>query len=62
MTFDREALRVKINAQYQQEHHDLGEAGTYRMLDEARQWDLAGTLSGGGVIQDTASSAVLCAV
>ena len=51
MTFDREALRVKINARYQEDHEMLGGGGTLRMLDEARQWDLSGTLSDGGVVQ-----------
>jgi len=43
-------LREDIHKLYRQEHEALGEAGTYRLLDEARQWDLSGTLSAGGVV------------
>lgn len=50
MELDRERLREEIHALYAQEHDALGEAGTYRLLDEARRWDLSGTLDTGGVI------------
>ena len=50
MELDRERLREEIHALYAREHEALGETGTYRLLDEARQWDLSGTLATGGVI------------
>jgi len=50
MTTDRIRLRQQIHALYAREHAELGEAGTYRQLDEAHQWDLAPTLRDGGVV------------
>lgn len=50
MTLDRTALQRKVNDLYRQEHDELGDDGTYRMLDEARRWDLAGCLTAGGVV------------
>lgn len=50
MELDREQLREDIHALYAREHQALGEAGTYRLLDEARQWDLSGTLDTGGIV------------
>ncbi len=50
MELDRERLREEIHALYAREHEALGETGTYRLLDEARQWDLSGTLDTGGVV------------
>ncbi len=50
MTLDRTALRTSINELYRLEHEELGDDGTYRMLDEARRWDLSDTLATGGVI------------
>ena len=50
MTLDRTGLRTRINDLYRREHEELGDAGTYAMLDEARRWDLSGLLSGGGVV------------
>ncbi len=46
----RMSLREQIHALYAREHAELGEEGTYRLLDEARRWDLSGTLAAGGVI------------
>ena len=43
-------MRIAVNAIYQREHDDLGDVGTYKFLDDARQWDLADTLANGGVI------------
>ncbi len=43
-------LREEIHALYAREHAALGEEGTLRLLDQARQWDLSGTLAAGGVI------------
>lgn len=48
-TRDRIQLRQRIHQLYAREHAQLGEKGTYRMLDEARRWDLAPTLRAGGV-------------
>lgn len=48
-TRDRIQLRQRIHQLYAREHAQLGEKGTYRMLDEARRWDLAPTLRTGGV-------------
>jgi len=50
MTLDRTALRTAIGELYQREHEELGDAGTYAMLDEARRWDLSQTLGDGGVV------------
>lgn len=50
MDLDRTALRTSINELYRREHEELGEAGAHAMLDEARRWDLSGTLAGGGVV------------
>ena len=50
MTLDRTALRTSINELYRREHEELGDAGTYALLDEARRWDLAKTLADGGVV------------
>ena len=50
MTLDRTDLRTKINELYRREHDELGESGTFAMLDEARQWDLSETLANGGVV------------
>jgi hypothetical protein len=50
MTRDRIKIRQKIHELYAREHAQLGEEGTYRMLEEARQWDLAPTLREGGVV------------
>jgi len=47
---DRTSLRAAINDLYQREQKDLGDSGTYRMLDDARRWDLTDTLAGGGVV------------
>lgn len=49
VTRDRIQLRQRIHQLYAREHAQLGEKGTYRMLDEARRWDLAPTLRAGGV-------------
>jgi hypothetical protein len=50
MVIDRNQLRNDIIALYDREHEELGEEGTYRMLDQARQWDFSGTLNNGGVL------------
>jgi hypothetical protein len=47
---DRTSLQVEFNALYEREHLALGDAGTYAMLDAARQWDVSSTLSAGGVV------------
>ncbi|MBT3390420.1 MAG: hypothetical protein HN413_08420 [Chloroflexi bacterium] len=43
-------LRQDIHWMYMQEHQALGEAGTLRLLEQARQWDLSSTLARGGVL------------
>lgn len=50
MSLDRTELRTSINDLYRREHEELGDEGTYAMLDEARRWDLSQTLSDGGVV------------
>ncbi|MGH3651020.1 MAG: hypothetical protein ACRDU9_09975, partial [Acidimicrobiia bacterium] len=35
---------------YQREHEELGDDGTYAILDEARRWDMSQILAGGGVV------------
>jgi hypothetical protein len=47
---DYKQLREDINAMYAREHVALGHEGTMRCLERARQWDLSGTVRGGGVI------------
>jgi hypothetical protein len=50
MTLDRTALRISINDLYSREHEELGDSGTYAMLEEASQWDVSQTLGDGGVV------------
>ena len=50
MKLDRTKLRAQIHELYAREHDELGKDGTMRLLEEARQWDLAPTLSAGGVV------------
>lgn len=50
MKLDRTKLRKDIHDLYAREHAELGEAGTLRQLEEARQWDLSSTLNNGGVV------------
>jgi hypothetical protein len=47
---NRDQLQKDIHELYNREHAALGEEGTYRLLDRAREWDLSQTLSAGGVI------------
>ena len=50
MELDRASLRNTIYNLYVKEHEELGTEGAYRLLDEARRWDLSKTLKKGGVI------------
>jgi hypothetical protein len=50
MKLNRGEFRPRILKYYADEHAALGEAGTLRLLDEGRRWDLADTLSAGGVL------------
>lgn len=50
MKLERDSLQETLLRQYREEHEALGEQGTLRLLDEARQWDFAPTLAAGGVI------------
>lgn len=51
MDLDRPALQRKINTLYRRQHQELGEVGTRRILEEARErWDLSDALASGGVI------------
>jgi hypothetical protein len=50
MPTSRDALQEKILAQYAAEHAALGYAGTLALLDRGRRWDLAPTLTRGGVL------------
>ena len=50
MKLDLRRLRQDIHWLYMTEHLELGDEGTTRQLEEARQWDLSSTLSAGGVI------------
>ena len=50
MKLERDQLQDDIHALYAREHAELGEAGTLRQLEEARQWGLSSTLSAGGVV------------
>ncbi len=46
----REQLRAAIRAQYARDHAELGGAGTTRLLEEARRWDLSPAVRAGGVL------------
>ena len=50
MNLDRKQLQIDIHEMYAKEHKAIGKTGTYQMLDEARKWDLSGTLNAGGVL------------
>ncbi len=50
MDLDRSALQQRVNELYRGDHADLGVAGTHRMLDDARRWDLSQPLADGGVL------------
>ena len=50
MKLDRDKLQQEIHELYRREHDALGIEGTHRLLDEARQWELSGTLRDGGVV------------
>ena len=50
MNLDLKQLQIDIHEMYAKEHEALGISGTYQMLDEARRWDLSGTLEVGGVL------------
>ncbi len=50
MNIDLKQLQIDIHEMYAKEHEALGISGTYQMLDEARKWDLSGTLDAGGVL------------
>ncbi len=59
---DRTSLRTTVNELYRQELEALGDEGTFRMLDEAKQWDLSGTLIGGGVVTFAHVNVGVCGV
>ena len=50
MKLDRQRLRQQIHTLYREEHEQLGDDGTLRLLEKSEQWDLSATLSAGGVI------------
>jgi hypothetical protein len=50
MELDRDQLQNDILALYHREHDDLGEKGTFALLEKGRELDLSETLSDGGVI------------
>jgi hypothetical protein len=50
MQLDYRKLRQDIHWMYMREHQELGEDGTLRLLEKARQWDLSSTLAAGGVL------------
>lgn len=50
MKLNRTKLQSEIHQLYAREHSALGEKGTYRLLAQARQWDLSPALSKGGVV------------
>lgn len=49
-SLDRTSMRTLFNESYRRDLEDLGDSGTYAMLDEARRWDLSEILAGGGVV------------
>lgn len=50
MKLDRAKLKKEIHELYAREHAALGEEGTHRLLEEARQWDFSDTLTERGVL------------
>jgi hypothetical protein len=50
VTLDRQRLKERIRELYRAEHEALGQRGTLELLDRGREWDLAPTLSAGGVV------------
>lgn len=50
MMLNRKKLLEDIHMLYRAEHEALGEEGTLRLLDKAREWDLSRTLAAEGVI------------
>lgn len=50
MELDRDALQKKVHALYAKEHAELGDSGTLDHLERAEHWQLANTLSAGGVL------------
>ncbi len=50
MEIDRPQLQKEILELYDREHFELGESGTFELLERGREWDLSGTLSAGGVV------------
>jgi hypothetical protein len=60
MSLDRQKLREEIQALYRREHEAIGERGTLERLDQARQWDLAPVLEGGGVLVFPHTSVLDC--
>ena len=50
MDLDRDALQKKVHELYAREHAELGEIGTLEHLERGQQWQLADTLSAGGVL------------
>lgn len=47
---DRSQMLQTFVDLYRSEHEQLGERGTYQMLDRARQWDLQPVIDDGGVL------------
>ena len=50
MELDRDALQKKVHALYAKEHAELGDSGTLDHLERAEHWQLANTLSAGGLL------------
>ncbi len=50
MELDRDALQKKVQELYAREHAELGERGTLEHLERGREWQLANTLTAGGVL------------
>ena len=50
MELDRDALQKKVHALYAREHVELGERGTLAQLERGQEWQLADTVSAGGLL------------
>ncbi len=50
MGLDRDQLQDDILELYRREHNELGETGTFDLLEKGREFDLSSTLNAGGVI------------
>lgn len=61
-SLDRTSMRTLFNETYHRDLEELGDSGTYALLDEARRWDLSDSLADGGVVTFAHVNVVDCGV